>query len=168
MMDEDLSCGMGVISAELARHAAGACAAVDMSSNREEAARHCAAMQSFVDHMQMRSAELAGMMGAQPAMMDGATGAAGTDGGWMMADGGWMGWDHQMPGCSLGDGGYSMMDGGMPWLDGGFAPGWDGGMPMDAGMPFDGGMPGVDGGMPGPDGGMPDMDGGPMMDGGRH
>ncbi len=148
-MDGDLVCGMGVMDAELARHAAAACASPDMSTDRAEAVQHCDTMQSFVDHLRMRSAELTEMMGSNAGMMNGGMGWSGVDGGWMMSDGGWMGWGHDMPGCSYVDGGYSMMDGGMPWLDGGS-------------------MPGRDGGMPGWDGGMPGMDGGHMMDGGMH
>ncbi len=146
VMSGDMSCGMSVAATELARHAAAACASADLAANRDEAAHHCDAMESFVEHMQMRSAETTQMMGSG-GMMNGGMGSGSPDGGWTMPDGGRMGWDHKMPGCVFADGGFSIMDGGMPWLDGGSGmPGQDGGMPgQDAGMPSDGGM--MDGGM---------------------
>jgi len=107
-MDSDLACGMNVIAAELARHAGMACASADVAGESAEAARHCDVMDSYLNHMEMRSAELSQVMGG---MMTAGTMTA-VDGGLRMADGGWMSWGHEMPGCTLADGGYWMMDAG--------------------------------------------------------
>lgn len=96
----DMRCAMDLISREIDRHAGAACASGDMDVNRAEARRHCDQMVPYSEHMQMRGAEAAAMMGSDMMNCCGAQ----PDGGWMMPDGGMMGWDHRMPGC-LADGG---------------------------------------------------------------
>jgi len=140
--DGDMRCGMDVASSEITRHLSVACAASDMAQNRAEAFQHCDAMQTYATHLEMRGAEVGGMMSG-----GGMMGGAMQDAGWTMPDGGTMPWTHPMPGCSMLDGGFVMVDGGMP------APGMDGGPQMDGGMMDGGGTP-TDGGMMG-DGGMP-------------
>lgn len=95
-----MKCTMSLISSELDRHAAAGCASADMDVNRAEARRHCDQMEPYSEHMQMRGAEAAAMMGS--GMMNCCSGQS--DGGWMMPDGGMKGWDHHVPGCSA-DGG---------------------------------------------------------------
>ena len=128
----DVGCGLQGLDDELRRHLQVACHEPEMEHNREEAARHIAAMASGLQHMQMRAAEVSGWMGS--GMMDG---------GWRMQDGGVMDPDDHPMGCPGGpmiDGG--MMPGGGPGpMDGG------GGPMMDAGTWDAGHGPMMDGGM---------------------
>ena len=101
----DVGCGVQAMHDELGRHLQVACHGVDMANDRDEAARHIAAMANGLQHMQMRSAELSSGMG--PGMMDA---------GWRMPDGGMMDPDDHPMGCP----GGPMMDGGAgPMMDGG-------------------------------------------------
>lgn len=61
--DADMTCGADAMDAELAHHAAAACASVGMDANHAEAERHAAAMESWAEHQRERADELGGMMG---------------------------------------------------------------------------------------------------------
>jgi hypothetical protein len=118
----DVTCGVQGMHDELGHHLQVACHEADMVHNREEAARHIAAMANGLHHMQMRAAEISAGMGQMgPGMVDG---------GWRMWDGGMMSPDDHPMGCS----GGPVMDGGMPgggpgpMVDGGPGPMMDGGM----------------------------------------
>ena len=73
-------------------------------ANKLEALRHCDAIGPSADHLQMRGAELGGMMGSGGMGMGGMMDSSQPDAGWMMADGGMMPYSHRMLGCTL-DGG---------------------------------------------------------------
>jgi hypothetical protein len=128
----DVTCGLQGMDDELRHHLQVACHAADMDHNREEAARHVAAMGTALQHMQMRAAEVSAGTGHGP-------GSGMMDGGSRMWDGGMMDPDHHPMGCP----GGPMMDGGVmpgggpgPMMDGGAGPMMDGG----SGPMMDGGM----------------------------
>lgn len=99
--DGDMRCGMNLVSAELDRHRSVACSSSNMEQNRAEALRHCDAIGAAADHLQMRGAELGGMMGSGGMGMGGMMDSTQPDAGWMMADGGMMPYGHRMLGCGL-------------------------------------------------------------------
>ena len=112
----DVTCGLQGMDDELQHHLKVACHEADMDHNREEAARHVAAMGTALQHMQMRAAEASAAMGQGmgPGMM--------VDGGWRMWDGGTMHPDDHPMGCPGG-----------PMSDGGMMPGGGPGPMMDGG-----------------------------------
>ncbi len=124
-MAGDLDCGMQLMQDELARHKSVACSSPDMAANLAEVVRHCDAMASFADHMEMRAVEAGQMMSPDGGMAMGAPGPTAdagwmedwTDGGFKLQDGGAMAFDDAIPGCIYTPGGY-MPDGGFA-MDGG-------------------------------------------------
>jgi hypothetical protein len=120
--DGDARCSMQLMTDELARLSASACASSDLATDRAAAAQHCGLMQGMVDQMQMRGAEAGALMGMSGSgMMSGGMGSgigSGSSGSWTMPDGGVLPWSHAMPGCVFADGGYSESDGGN-LMDGG-------------------------------------------------
>jgi hypothetical protein len=62
--DADMACATSAMAAELAHHAAIACASpTDMSPNESEAARHVQAMIAWADHQHVRTEQMGSMMG---------------------------------------------------------------------------------------------------------
>jgi hypothetical protein len=122
----DVGCGVQGMDDELGHHLQVACHDADMDHDRQEAARHVAAMGNALRHMQMRVAEVSAQT-MVPGMMDG---------GWRMWDGGTMDPDDHPMGCPGG-----------PRMDGGMMPGGGPGPIMDGGTWDAGPMPMMDGGM---------------------
>jgi hypothetical protein len=124
-MHGDMQCGDQVMQDEIKRHLAAACTSTDVAVNQAEATRHCDAMESYSEHMQMRADEEGSMMGnMMGGGMMGGTAPAATEGSWKTPDGGMMSWDHTMPGCTYRDGGFQPEGGSTA---GGTTGGTDGG-----------------------------------------
>ena len=69
----DVTCGLQGMDDEVRHHLQAACHEEDMEHDRQEAARHIAAMSNGLQHMQMRAGEVSedsGHHGMGPGTMD--------------------------------------------------------------------------------------------------
>jgi hypothetical protein len=133
-MHGDMQCGDAVMQDELNRHLGAACTFSDVAVNQAEVTRHCDAMQSYADHMQMRADEASSMMGSMMGGgMMGGTPTSTTGGTTTLPDGSTMSWNHTIPGCTYGDGGFQPQGGSTSGgADGGTTGSADGGTSQPA------------------------------------